>query len=367
MPQDDTRYNDEPVFAVFRFLDLEFIFQIVLSLFAILFAYDAVNGEKERGTLQLTLANPVPRRAVLTGKLLGAFCALGIPLLIPILLGSLLLIALGMPMRPDEWLRLALIVVAGLLYFGVFLTLSVTISALTRRSAHSFLMLLVIWILSVLVIPRSAVLIAGRAVEVPTVDEIGAKMARLSHQVWTEDREKMSAFKPSTTDDPRKAMEEFQKLMGKIGDDREKKMSDLSSRLNEERANRQATQQAVAFGIARISPSACFALAASALSGSGLALQEHYRSEARAYQQTYAKFILDKTGVNPGGGMMFRVVTNGEKPKPIDPKELPPFEYHPLTLAELVSSAVLDLGLLAVFCLVLFGAAHAAFVRYDIR
>jgi len=60
MPQDDTRYNDEPVFAVFRFLDLEFIFQIVLSLFAILFAYDAINGEKERGTLQLTLANPAP-------------------------------------------------------------------------------------------------------------------------------------------------------------------------------------------------------------------------------------------------------------------------------------------------------------------
>ena len=38
--------------AGFRFLDLDFIFQIVLSLFAILFAYDTISGEKERGTLR---------------------------------------------------------------------------------------------------------------------------------------------------------------------------------------------------------------------------------------------------------------------------------------------------------------------------
>ena len=38
------------------------------------------------------------------------------------------------------------------------------VSSLTRRSSTSFLFLLVIWILAVLVIPRSAVLLAGRAV-----------------------------------------------------------------------------------------------------------------------------------------------------------------------------------------------------------
>ncbi|HEY5565299.1 MAG TPA: ABC transporter permease subunit, partial [Rhodothermia bacterium] len=50
---EDSRFNEDPIYAVFRFIDLEFIFSIVLSLFAILFAYDAVNGEKERGTLRL--------------------------------------------------------------------------------------------------------------------------------------------------------------------------------------------------------------------------------------------------------------------------------------------------------------------------
>ena len=35
-------------------LDLGFIIKIILSLFAILFTYDAVCGEKELGTLKLT-------------------------------------------------------------------------------------------------------------------------------------------------------------------------------------------------------------------------------------------------------------------------------------------------------------------------
>ncbi|MGD9158734.1 MAG: hypothetical protein PVG39_10040 [Desulfobacteraceae bacterium] len=42
----DSTYSQKTVFAVFRFLDLEFVFMIVLSLFAILFAFDAVNGRR---------------------------------------------------------------------------------------------------------------------------------------------------------------------------------------------------------------------------------------------------------------------------------------------------------------------------------
>ena len=56
----DSKYESNPVFSVFGALDLTFIVKIVLSLFAILFTYDAIVGEKERGTLKLTLSNRVP-------------------------------------------------------------------------------------------------------------------------------------------------------------------------------------------------------------------------------------------------------------------------------------------------------------------
>ena len=367
LPQDDSRYNDEPVFAVFRFLDLEFIFQIVLSLFAILFAYDAINGEKERGTLRLAFANPLPRSVYLTGKFLGSFIALAVPLLIPILLGSLLLPLMGVPMTGDSWGILALIVAAGILYFSAFLAIALAVSALTVRSSSSFLALLVIWIFAVLIVPRSAILIAGRAVDVPSVDEIGAKKARLNQQLWTEDREKMSSFKP-LAGDPQKMMSEFQKFMGTIADEREKKMNELATSLQAERENRQAVQEALALGIARISPSASFSLAATTLAGTSLAVQQRYRSAALAYQQTFGKFMLEKTGMNPGGGMVFRMVTtDSEKPKPIDPNELPPFVYRPALLADLLQGAMVDFGVLALFCILFLAVAHVAFMRYDLR
>ena len=46
----DSKYESNPVFSVFGALDLTFIVKIVLSLFAILFTYDAIVGEKEKGT-----------------------------------------------------------------------------------------------------------------------------------------------------------------------------------------------------------------------------------------------------------------------------------------------------------------------------
>lgn len=50
-------------------IDLVSIFQILLSLLALVFAYDAIAGDRENGTLRLTLANPVGRGVRYTGKI----------------------------------------------------------------------------------------------------------------------------------------------------------------------------------------------------------------------------------------------------------------------------------------------------------
>jgi ABC-type transport system involved in multi-copper enzyme maturation permease subunit len=364
--QDDSRYDEEPVYAAFRFLDLEFIIQIILSLFAILFTYDAISGEKERGTLRLSFAGPLARHTYMSGKLIGAFLALAVPLLIPLLIGALLLPLLGVPLSADEWLRLACIIGAGVLYLGAFLTIGIAVSAMTARSSSAFLILLVVWISAVLIVPRGAVLLAGRAVDVPSVDGIGAQMARFSQQQATEDRRKMADFR--STGDPAKAIQEFQKFMGEISTNRAKKTQELASRLNEERSNKQEVQEALALGIARISPAASFSLAATTFAGTSLRLKDRYRTAAREYKGTYDKFMLGKTGVNPGGGMVLRVVTDdGAKPKPIDPQELPPFVYRHATVAEVASDGLTDAGILALFCFVFFAVAHGAFVRYDLR
>jgi ABC-type transport system involved in multi-copper enzyme maturation permease subunit len=366
---EDSRYGEDPIYAVFRFLDLDFVFQIILSLFAILFAYDAINGEKEQGTLRLTFANPVPRAQYIIGKMAGSFLALAVPLLVPILIGSLILLMLGIPMRADDWVRLAFVVLAGYLYFGAFLAISLFVSARTERSSSSFLIALVIWILSVMVIPRTAVLIAGRAVDVPSVDEISSQKSRFAASLWQEDRKKMSDFRGPEGTQPDKLMAEFQKFMQKIGDERDKKMNEFNARVNENRQNKQEVQERLAFGLAMVSPSASFSLAAMTIGGTGIHLKEAYKHSGEHYQASFAEFIKEKTGQTPSGGIVFRISTDGDEPKkkPINPLEMPTYEFQQQPLGASFGSIAIDLGILSLFNIIFFVGAFVSFLRYDVR
>jgi ABC-type transport system involved in multi-copper enzyme maturation permease subunit len=368
----DSRFNDDPIFAVFQFLDLNFVFLIVLSLFAILFAFDAVNGEKERGTLRLSFAGAIPKDKFILAKLIGSFLALTVPLLIPIVLGCLLLPLLGIHLSGDEWIRLTLVVLTGFLYFGVFLSLSIFASVLTQRSSSSFLTLLVIWILSVFIVSRAAVLLAGRAVEVPTVDQINYQKSKFRAQLWDEDQKDISKFQPSKDKSPEEMANDFNKFMQALADKRDKKMQDFSNRLNEQRESRQIQQERLAFNLARISPSALFSLAASNMVGTSIELKQHFLNEAYGYQQSFAEFMKEKTGMNLGGDvLLFRMKRGGddeqEQEKPINPAELPVFEYHPIPLSKIMNKAMIDIGLLVLFNIIFFVGAFVRFLKYDVR
>ncbi len=363
---DDSRFMEDPLFASFRFLDLRFLFIVVLSLFAIMFGYNMINGEKETGTLKLVFANAIPKDTFILGKLIGAVAAIAIPILIPLSLGSLVLIFLGIPMDAESWARLSLIIFAGLLLFLFFLVLSILFSALTQKSSWSFLYMIVIWIFCVLIWPRSSVLVSGRAVDVPSVDEIAYQKAAFHSQLWQEDRKKMNNYKPETQD-MSKMMSDFQQFMSDISDERNDKVSKYNQRLNQERANRQEVQEGAAFWIGRVSPVTEFALAAMQLAGTGIDLKNQYREDARRYQEVYGNFLKQNTeGPLPGAGMVMHMITD-EESEPIDPGELPVYKFKKSAMTDDLTKAGIDFGLLFLFILSGFGASVWAFTRFDVR
>jgi ABC-type transport system involved in multi-copper enzyme maturation permease subunit len=368
---DVSRYGEDPIYAVFQFLDLEFLFKVILSLFAILLGYDAVSGEKEQGTLRLSFSNAVPRHRYLLGKMIGGAGVMGVSLLIALILGALLLPLMGVPMAGNDWLRLGLIVVTGFLYFGVFLTLSVMVSALTHRSSSSFLVLLVVWIASVLIIPRASVLLAGRAVDVPSVDEISSQKARYSSQLQNEYLDglgQMSIDMAGPEDDPIKKLNTYMDSLTNI---RETKMDEFSGRLDEQRQNRQVQQSRLAFAVARLSPTTSLTMAISNLAGTSLALKDHFYEEARSYSSAFGEFKREKTGFNSGVGMRMVKTQEGGEPEPeperLDPAEMPEYQHESPRLSTVLAASATDIGLLAVFNLLFFAGAFVAFSRYDVR
>ncbi len=366
IPQ-DSRYNEDPVYAVFRFLDLEFLFQVIMALMAILLAYNSVCGEKEQGTLRLLFSNGVSKDQYLIAKWLGAILGLAVPLIIPLALGGLLLMAMGVQVQQAEWLRVAGTLFAGILYFSLFLTLSVFVSTRTHRSATSFLILLIVWIASVFIWPRMSVLMAGRWVDVPSYDQIAAEKAQFQYQVWSENLKKIGAYRAPASDQPDKVFQEFEKFMSDMAAERDQKINAFADRVNENRRNRQRVQESVALNIARLSPAGVLSLAMTGLAGTSLDLYGQFVQSATNYRNTVEKFIAGKTGNSAHRGMRMIVNSDSDKPKPIDPTELPGFNFSSAPGDEVMQSAIRDIGLLVLGNLVFFGLSVWSFLRYDVR
>lgn len=365
----DSYFNSDPLYAVFRFFDLEFVFTVILSLFAILFAFDSVTGEKEKGTLRLNFANPIPRSTYITGKLTGSLLSFVLPLLLPIGMGIQLLPLLGVYLNGDEFARLSLIILTGLLYLSVFIMLAIFVSTRTTKSSSSFLFSVGIWITAVIILPRVLASASEIFVTVPPLEEINSKKARLSAQLWEEDRIAMNNFRPASTSNPQDVMAEFGKFMDQLGENREKKLKDLNDRLFEERMNAQIRRENIAFGLGSISPATSLSLVTADLAGTSLALENYFRESVLTYKKSYRDFMFAKTGSKMTGAFRFRMVTddNAEKPKPINPSEMPVYTFSAPSLGGILPGIIWRIGLLAGFCITLFGASWYSFLRYDLR
>ncbi len=383
----NSTYADEPLYAIFRSIDLSFIVLVVLSLFAILFTYDGVNGEREGGTLLLTFSNPVPRSTFILAKLAGSWLGLVVPMLVPVLLGVLIVLLYGVPLSPDDWARLGMFLVVSLLFFTFFIALGVFISALTQRPAASFLFSLAVWVTLVLIVPRIGVMAAGVADPVPSVAETEARIDAFARDVldrqmhametrWQTRQEEMRGMTTEQRETYEKEMEQRWSDEDEAGRTAAQKETDAYAvRVNEELRNRRSHQERLAFALSRISPASAYQLASMNLAGTGVSLKSRYEDAMRAYRTAFTAYVGGKQKETGGQGG-FRITVDSQTgfhfsaPRErgtLDVSDLPAFRPPGVSLGETASAAVIDAGLLAVFSLLALAGAFLAFLRYDVR
>jgi ABC-type transport system involved in multi-copper enzyme maturation permease subunit len=376
-------YSDDTIFAVFRFVDFSFIVQVVLSLFAFLFTYDAINGERESGTLALTFSHPVPRSTYLLAKIAGSWLGLVVPLLIPIAIGALLVVLFRVPFEAAHWMKLAGLLGTSLLYFTFFVTLGVFLSSLTRRSNVSFLLCLVAWIFLILILPRVGVIVASQAVPVPTVAEIEGQQDAFSKDRWQQQRDAMEkrfrdrqALTSSMSKEEREKYDNDHMWNWMEQDDAERKkvekeIDEQGLKLQEDLRNRKALQENLAFLLSRVSPASAYQLAAMSIAGTDIALKSRYEDALRAYR-TVLNAFTEKKQKETGDVGGIRITMDSEKGMSITaPRESGTLKLDdmPRFAAPAQASAVpvADLGVLVGSILLAFGGAVAGFLRYDMR
>ncbi len=360
----DSKYESNPVFSVFGALDLTFIVKIVLSLFAILFTYDAIVGEKEKGTLKLTLSNRVPRDRLILGKVIGGFVSLLIPLVIPMILSLLILLLYpNISLAGQDWVRLLLMFLMFLLYLSVFFTLGLFVSARTSKSSTSFLVLLFIWVVFVTVIPKLSVMTAAQVNPIPSVHEITAKKDAFLQQIQGGGQKKVLEWvkenSPKPGEDQKAFQEKFKKWLEDYQQDLTSQIDANNAALERDYQAKKRSQERLAINFSRISPASALMFASMSLARTGLDEHERFLTSIRAYKPIFTKWANSR--------MMQSInFTTGENAKVVL-DDMPQHKFEPETLGKSFFRTLPDFGLMIFLIILFFAGAYVSFLKYDVR
>ncbi len=383
----NSTYTDNPLFALFRSADFSFIITVVLSLFAILFTYDAINGEREQGTLALTFSNAVSRVQYLAAKGVGTTIGLIIPVSLAILLGLFLVVVEGVPLSGYDWERVLAVTGLSLLLFLFFIVFGLLVSASTRSSGLSFLFCLAAWILFVLVIPRAGMMVARLAVPVPSYAEVEGQRDAFAKDQWEvyndaamqrwRDRSKVME---SMSSDEREAYRDAQ--MTKWTDEEDGYRKDLQAKIESEGRRleegwrlRRTQQQNLGFTLALFSPASAYQLAAMNLAGTDAGMKDRDENAMREYRRLFTAYIDRKQKESGGsGGMRITFDSNSgfkfSAPRErgtLDLSDMPGYVAPSMNNRAVLAGVVPSVGIIAALTLFAMAGAMAAFLRYDLR
>ena len=239
---------DNPVATLFGAVDLLFTVKFVLSLAAIILTYNLICGERELGTLKLMLSNPVPRDAILLGKLLSALATILIPFILAFL-GSVLALHLvgdSLLSSGERWQEILTILLASLLYIGVFVNLGVFVSTLSSRSLTAITILLVIWAASVTLVPQSAGLLAELLYPVESTESFLLRKSLAAQDLERQRLAELERFVRRT---------DYNEIRKPVAARYADRLRRLHARMDQDYESRRRTQQRIASSMALLSPS----------------------------------------------------------------------------------------------------------------
>jgi ABC-type transport system involved in multi-copper enzyme maturation permease subunit len=360
----DSQYQSNPVLAVFGTLDLAFIVRIVLSLLAVLFTYDSITGEKERGTLRLVLSNRIPKEQFILGKAIGGFLCLLTSLVVPFLLALLiLLIYPNISLSGEHWLRISLLFLQFLLYISVFFMLGMFVSARTHRSTTSFLVLLFIWVIFVTIIPKISVMVAAQLRPIPSTNDMTVKKDQFLQNLYKESDKQIRAFvennPPSTKIEEKAAWRaKISKITIDAADQRQKKYEEYTASLDREYQLRKRAQDQLAANLSRLSPAGSLMFASMNIARTGLDEHQRFLDSVRAYWPIWNNWSDSKIREEPESGPPGSKLNLGDMPQ---------FNYAAEHVSSSIKRAFIDFGIMCFMIILFFSGAYWSFTKYDVR
>ena len=388
------RGSDNPFLAMFLTVDVVFIFKIVLSALAILFAYNTVSGEREDGTLKLVLSNSIPRDTVVLGKYLGGMLSL-----FPIVVVSLivaLLIAFSSPVTGFDGNNIAhvvLIFAVSLLYVSTWYLLGLLLSVWTKTAATTLILSMFIWV--ILTSVHSNVVTFAVEKFPPYQSKPETEFLQPAYEVWDQfEKERDAYVKQRGYDDLKESVtwepdtnptwvstsstsggyflterysvtsvseadtSVFQEILGYQEQLRIEYANKAEEILNKPAGEREKNAKFADF-LSRISFADVYHFAVGTIAGTDRQSYNDFIQNSRAYKREIVEYLKDKEAFSSRAWFS---TDKGEA----ELTDLPVFQHRRLSLSESFSLASVDILILLAWNIVLFMAAYISFLRYDL-
>ncbi len=388
--------GDNLYLSIFTVLDASLILKIVLSLLAILIAYDSISGEKERGTLRLVLANRTARHQVLLGKLLAGIVTLIVPATIAFVVG-ILIVELS-PMADltwSDWTRIGLMYLASLIFISAMYNIGLLFSCLANRPAISLILGLFFWVVCVVVIPNGSLYVATRIQPLEPKAKTDERIASLRSELrklWIDalivaqrnrspsQSDVEGAFGNGYTKGWNTDFFERQQELNPVGEPLKIKYANRIWDVKSSYLKSIWKQRQLANNFSRISLIFSYENVTSVLAGTDLSSFQYFANRAKTYRSQIIEYIRSRTDNfrsssywTPFSKEYASDYGEGKKEAPdiadhprLNLEDLPPCIYR-LDLAESVRRAIPDLALLVFANVLFFALSFVAFMKGDVR
>jgi ABC-type transport system involved in multi-copper enzyme maturation permease subunit len=340
-------------------LDWTFAVGILATFLAVVMSFNALSGEKEEGTLKLLLTNRISRTSVLTAKLLALTASVFFPVLVGVLISmALMTLVTGIPYSGADLLRITAVLSMGLLLVLLFVSMGLFVSALMGQSSKSLVLLLLVWVVSVVIIPSLGRLITENVRAVVPAAEIERRIGELLGEAIEEysGRDISHAPREALPVDASEFL--WDEMMDKV-EGRAQEIMDGNMRAKMD-------QVRIMEGIARISPVFLFKLGAWDMAGTGRLEDEHFAEDVRNEREEFLEFIRSQDAQDGGSPhILYRKWYLSYKA--VDPAAVPRYTGGEVPVEISLRRGLPEAIGLAVWAAVMFLLAHVAFQRMDAR
>ena len=331
---------------------------IFMSFFVILFTFDAIAGERAKGTLSLMMSNPISRGQLILAKYLGAFLTLMVPLVIGILMNLLVVYLSGnIPFNSSDWLRILGMVGLFALHISIFIFLGLFFSSRVSNAITSLVWLLLTWVCLAFIFPSLLGLFVGTLDPIPSIEIVSSRkrtqLANIEDEFRPMELLEVTKLSEAPSPDNPSATRRWATYFTRRYETR--------TQIADTHLDQQFRQVRLARELTQISPIVCFQYAMEGLAGTGITRYMDFVKQVRRYRQTFIDFIKTEDRSDPESLHIYPV-REGLSQKPVDPNAVPRFEERMS-----YQSVIFPVALLVLFTIMFFTAAQLSFLKCDLK